>query len=245
MFGAVALGMAAPYVLLSARPGWMVILPRPGAWMERLKQFMGFPLLATLVWIFSILGGQKGVGGMVWFAAFLTCLAVACWLYGAFCGPLSKPRERGIALVAVAAFALGGGAYFLGVQFPKATAGPAAVSTDGIAWVPFSAAELARLRAEGKPVFLDFTADWCLSCKFNERTAIDTPAVREVLTRESIVAMKADWTNANPEITAALKEFGRVGVPFYVLYPANNAPAVTLPELLTEAIVLEALKKAR
>ncbi len=240
MFAAVATGMGFPYLLLTARPGWMRFLPRPGAWMERLKQIMGFPLMATLVWILSIVGGQRGMDGVVWFLSFLLCLAVACWLYGSFCGPLSKTRSRAAAIFLAVMFAGGGGWYFLAERFAFA----GSQEPGGIAWVPFSSKELSALQASGKSVFIDFTADWCITCKFNERTAIATPAVEQMLREKNVVAMKADWTNANPEITAALKKFGRVGVPFYVIYPAGRAgDPVTLPEILTESILLEALKK--
>ena len=240
MFAAVASGMSLPYLLLSARPGWMKFLPRPGAWMERLKQLMGFPLLATLVWILGVVGGQRGMDGVFWFLCFLLCLAIACWLYGSFCGPLSGIRSRAAAIFLAALLAGGGGWYFLGEKF----SGAGSRESAGIAWVPFSARELAALRASGKPVFLDFTADWCLTCKFNERTAIDTPAVRQLLHDKKIVPMKADWTNANPEITAALKNFGRVGVPFYVIFPAGSGgEPVVLPEILTESLLLDALEK--
>jgi thiol:disulfide interchange protein/DsbC/DsbD-like thiol-disulfide interchange protein len=237
MFGSVAGGMAMPYLLLSARPGWMRFLPRPGAWMERLKQFMAFPLFATLVWILSIIGGQQGVDGIIRFSGFLVCLGLGAWIYGAFCGPLASIRRRSIALLMVVVVSGGGGWYFLGGQ-------PAAGRNgEVIDWVEFSES---RLRAEveaGRNVFVDFTADWCITCKFNERTAIDTPAVRRMLVERGVVAMKADWTNADPGITAALKAFGRVGVPFYVLYPAGDeANPVVLPELLTESIMLEALR---
>jgi len=238
MFASVATGMALPYLLLSAKPGWMRFLPRPGAWMEKLKQFMGFPLLATLLWIFAILGGQRGVEGVLWFGCFLLSLAFACWLYGSFCGPLAKFRTQVIAILFAVMSVSVGGWFFLGEKFARA----GTETTDEIAWVPFSTQELKSLRESGKTVFVDFTADWCITCKFNERTAINTPAVREMLTARSVVPMKADWTNANPEITAALKAFGRVGVPFYVIYPPGGEPIV-LPELLTEAIVIEALKK--
>ena len=232
MFGAVASGMALPYLLLTANPGWMKFLPRPGAWMERFKQLMGFPLLATLVWILAILGGQRGLDGVVSFAAFLLCLAVACWLYGCFCGPLSSIRTRAIAILLAIAFTAGGGWYFLPETKSK------------IPWAPFSDSALANARSQGRPAFVDFTADWCITCKFNERTAIDTASVRQLLAKKQIVPIKADWTNANPEITAALKKFGRVGVPFYVIYPAENASdPIVLPELLTESILVEALKK--
>ena len=240
MFASVALGMALPYLLLSAQPGWMKFLPRPGAWMERLKQFMAFPLLATLVWILSILGGQRGVEGVVWFSAFLLGLAFAAWLYGAFCGPLASTKQRTIALLLVVATASGGGWYFLGQKFTQI----GKANANSIAWVDFSEARVKSELAAGRNVFVDFTADWCITCKFNERTAIDTSAVRAVLAEKNIVPVKADWTNSNPEITAALKRFGRVGVPLYVLYPAKDpANPIVLPELLTESILLDALKK--
>jgi len=240
MFAAVAVGMGFPYLVLTARPGWMKFLPRPGAWMERLKQLMGFPLMATLVWILGIVGGQRGMDGVFWFLCFLLCLSISCWLYGSFCGPLSGIRSRAAAILLAALFAGGGGWYFLGGKFSRS----GSHEPGGIEWVPFSAKELSALEMSGKSVFVDFTADWCITCKFNERTAIDTPAVRQLLRDRKVVAMKADWTNANPEITAALKHFGRVGVPFYVIYPAGRAAEpVVLPELLTESTLVDALKK--
>jgi thiol:disulfide interchange protein len=247
MFGSVALGMSAPYFFLSARPGWMKLLPKPGAWMERVKQFMGFPLLATLLWLLYILGNQRGLDAVIWTCAFLLCLALACWIYGAFCGSLSSQRARVASLTVMLLLVLFGARSFLpGIFADSQVPAAAKASGGGIAWEPFSQKELDGLLQAGKAVFVDFTADWCISCKFNERTAIDVPAVRQAFAKDGIVAMKADWTNANPEITAALKKFGRVGVPFYVLYPPGRPDQpIILPELLTEKIVLEALSKAR
>jgi thiol:disulfide interchange protein len=247
MFASVALGMSAPYFFLSAQPGWMKWLPKPGVWMERVKQFMGFPLLATLLWLLYILGNQKGHDAVIWTAAFLLCLAVGCWIYGTFCGPLSSLKTRLVSLVAIAVIVFGGARFFLGGKFARLNSpGTKARSSEGIAWKPFSTTALDQLLKGGEPVFVDFTADWCISCKFNERTAIDVPAVRQAFERYGIVPMKADWTNANPEITAALKKFGRVGVPFYVLYPRDRSRGpIILPEILTENIVLEALSRAQ
>lgn len=240
MFASVAFGMALPYVLLSAEPGWLRFLPKPGMWMERLRQFMAFPLFATLIWILSVLGGQRGVDAVLWFSVFLLCLAFACWLYGAFCGPLGSVGRRSAVLVVIGLVCVGGGWWTLGQKFPEA----GGKVDGGIEWVPFSKARLESEIAAGRTVFVDFTADWCITCKFNERTAIDTILVRGLLAEKKVVPMKADWTNANPEITAALKSFGRVGVPFYVIYPAGDADnPVVLPELLTESILADALQK--
>lgn len=246
MFASIAAGMAFPYLLLSAQPGWMKFLPKPGAWMERLKQFMGFPLLATLLWLLYVIGQQRGSEAVIWASAAYLCLALAAWLYGAFLGPLSSPRAKTSAVVGIILSLLLGLGYFAGNLFARAAATApeksAAVPADGMPWVPYSEAELQRLLAEGKPVFVDFTADWCITCKFNMRTAIDTKAVREAFARLGIVPMLADWTNSNPEITRKLAQFDRVGVPFYLFYPAGRPDdPVILPELLTEQILLRAV----
>lgn len=240
MFASVALGMSSPYLVLTARPGWMRFLPKPGAWMERLKQFMGFPLIATLLWLLYVLGNQKGLDAVIYTGSLLLALALALWIYGSFA---HAGRGRVLAPVLALVIAAGAGFYF----WPAiANAEPpekgAVAEKDGIAWRPFSQSAVDEWLAAGKPVFIDFTADWCISCKFNERTAINVPAVRELIAQRGIVAVKADWTRSDPEITAALKKFGRVGVPFYVFYPqGNQKPPVILPEILTEKIVLAAL----
>jgi thiol:disulfide interchange protein DsbD len=235
-FACMATGMALPYLALAWQPGWVRFLPKPGAWMERLKQFMGFPLLAALLWLFYVIGGQLGAKAIVFTGAFLLMLGMALWLYGLVSPPNVRPRNRVIGIAAALLIAISGGWFFIGQIFAK----------DKIAWQPYSTTLVDKLLAEGKPVFIDFTADWCLSCKYNEATAIDRPAVRQKIADLGIVPVKADWTNANPEITAALQRFGRVGVPFYVLYPAGKSDApITLPEILTEQMVLDALARAK
>lgn len=248
LFGSIALGMALPYLALSLRPGWVRFLPRPGAWMERLKQFMGFPLLAALLWLLYIIGGQRGATAVIWAAAFLLTLGLALWIYGLVAAPHVRARPRALGLAAALALALGGGWVFIGDLFAREQAPAAkkpAAALDGIAWQPFSQKLVDDLLAEGKPVFIDFTADWCLTCKYNERVAINVPAVRTRLAELGITPVKADWTNANPEITAALRALGRVGVPVYALYPAGQREPILLPEILTEGLVLEALSRAR
>ncbi len=246
MFASIAAGMAFPYLLLSAQPGWMKFLPKPGAWMERLKQFMGFPLAATLLWLLYVIGQQRGTEAVIWASAAYLCLALAAWLYGAFLGPLSSARAKTFATLGIVLSLLLGLGYFTGNLFARAAATTPVKSTsipaDGMPWVPYSEAELQRLLAEGKPVFVDFTADWCITCKFNLRTAIDTKAVRAAFEKLGIVPMLADWTNSNPEITKKLAQFDRVGVPFYLFYPAGRPDdPVILPELLTEQILLRAV----
>lgn len=246
VFAAIAAGMGLPYLVLSAQPGWMKHLPKPGAWMERLKQFMGFPLMATLLWLLYVIGQQRGTEAVIWAAATYLCLGLAAWLYGSFMGPLTSPRTKTLSAIAVLACLTLAGGWFAGGLFARAAAAePAAgkaADPDGIPWVPFSNDALEELLAEGRPVFLDFTADWCITCKFNERTAINTRAVREAFARSGIVPMKADWTNSNPEITRKLAQFDRVGVPFYLFYaPGRPDDPVVLPELLTEQIVLRAI----
>lgn len=246
MFTAVAAGMAFPYLLLSARPGWIKFLPKPGAWMERLKQFMGFPLAATLLWLLYVMGNQRGTEAVIWAAAAYLCLGLAAWLYGAFLGPLSSARTKSLATLGIMLSLLLGLGYFAGNLFANSTrSAPGTKSQEpgaGIPWVPYSEHELQRLLAEGKPVFLDFTADWCLTCKFNLRTAIDTPAIQKAFAELGIVPMIADWTNSNPEITRKLAQFDRVGVPFYLFYPRGQADnPVILPELLTQQIILRAI----
>jgi thiol:disulfide interchange protein/DsbC/DsbD-like thiol-disulfide interchange protein len=246
MFGAVALGMASPYLLLSAKPGWMKYLPKPGAWMERVKQFLGFPLLATVLWLLYVLGNQKGLEAVIWTSAFLLMTGLAFWIYGQLaCVARTRSGRLVATFFAMACFVAGG--WWFGGAFAATEPGTVETSRGGggIDWQEFSPQRVETLRREGTPVFVDFTADWCLTCKFNERTAINTPAVRSLMQEKGVVPVKADWTNSNPDITAALASFGRVGVPFYVLYPADGKDPVVLPELLTEGLLLDALRKAR
>jgi thiol:disulfide interchange protein DsbD len=232
--------MAFPYLLLSAFPSWRHFIPKPGVWMERLKQFMGFPLLATNLWLLWVIQNQRGVEAVLLLLMLFLMLAFFAWVYGSL-------AARAHALVLLLVLLLAGGATIAVARMIQRVSpvyeGVHSPTLNGLSWTPFTPQALASLRAEGKPVLVDFTASWCLTCQFNERTAIDVPAVRQLLQQKGIVAMKGDWTNSDPAITEVLKSFGRVGVPLVVFYPEGKESApIVLPELLTERIVLEALK---
>jgi thiol:disulfide interchange protein DsbD len=240
MFGSIALGMSAPYFLLSAQPAWLKFLPKPGPWMVRVKQLMGFLLIATLLFLLSVLGAQRGVASLIWTCAFLLVLSVACWMKGAFLTPLASAKTRGLVLLLMLLLTIGGGYYFIGDKFQSAAAVNPTASGGG--WEKFTPERLASELRQGHSVFIDFTAEWCITCKFNESTVLETAAVQAAFSERQIVKLKADWTNGDPAITKLLKQFGRPGVPLYVLYPGGAEQPYIFPELLTKNIVLEKLE---
>jgi len=249
IFACVALGMALPYLLITARPAWLKFLPKPGEWMVTAKQFMGFLMMATVLWLLYVLGKQLGMEAVVWTLAFLLAVGCACWLVGRFV-TLSAPRSRVIAIwVLAAVLTVAGYVVFIdAILDVRSVIGGQRADDSGeeeIAWQPFSLARLEEELASGRPVFLDFTAEWCLTCKVNERTVLGDRQVVEKFRGSGIVAIKADWTNRHPDITRLLQKFGRSGVPLYVVFPAGNpgAPDV-LPEVITPSMVIEAIERA-
>ncbi len=239
MFLSIAAGMSSPYLLLSAQPAWLRLLPKPGAWMERVKQLMGFFLLATLLFLLWVIGAERGVEAIIWTACFLLALSLACWMKGVFLVPTASATARLVSSVLVLVIVIGSGLYF-GAKFSstKIASGETPLAGD---WRPFTPERLQSELAQGHTVFVDFTAAWCLTCKFNEATVLESNAVREAFQRRGIIKFKADWTNADPAITKILKQFGRPGVPLYVLYPRGKDPIV-FPELLTKSIILDKLE---
>ena len=241
IFSSIALGMSLPYFLLSAQPAWLKFLPKPGPWMLRVKQLMGFLLIATLIFLLSVLGAQRGVAGLIWTCAFLLVLSLVCWLKGVFMTPVASARTRASVLLLMLLLVIGSGYYFIWEKFQTASAvGPTASAGSG--WEKFTLERLASELQQGHPIFIDFTAEWCITCKFNESTVLETGAVRAAFSEHQIVKLKADWTNGDPAITKLLKQFGRPGVPLYVLYPGGTAQPYVFPELLTKNIVLEKLE---
>jgi thiol:disulfide interchange protein/DsbC/DsbD-like thiol-disulfide interchange protein len=253
IFLVVGFGMALPYLLLTARPTWQRFLPRPGEWMETAKQFMGFLMMATLLWLLYVLGKQLGMEGVIWTGAFLLSVGVAAWLIGRFATLTASAAKSRIVWLSAAAIVVLGYLVFLEsalnirsvIAGAPEPAGSVVSDAGGIAWKPFSREALNAALASDRPVFVDFTAEWCLTCKVNERTALRDEAVRKAFLEANVEAFKADWTSRNPEITSLLAKFGRSGVPLYVIFPVRDrtAPAV-LPEVITPDIVREAVEKA-
>jgi thiol:disulfide interchange protein/DsbC/DsbD-like thiol-disulfide interchange protein len=256
IFTSLAVGMSAPYVVLSLAPALLRYLPRPGAWMETFKQALSFPLFATAAWLVWVFGHQAGVDGVLRLLLGLTLLAMAAWCWGRWGSALNTRASRLTGRTAAAAFLFVGFALALGsAPLPAAggrgstmAAGPAGVGSDGgrIQWEEFSAEAVSQHREAGRVVFVDFTAAWCLTCKVNERVALNVPAVVALVEELDIAMLKGDWTTRDPAITRALREFGRSGVPLYVVYSPDpfEAPRL-LPEVLTPAIVIRALQNVR
>jgi len=241
MFIAIAAGMSAPYLLLSAQPAWLRFLPRPGLWMLHVKQFMGFLLLATLLFLLYVVGAQRGLEGAIWASCFLLVISVACWMKGAFVVPTVSAVKRIVVLVLMLLSVIGSGVYFIGDKFQSAKIASADSQIRGD-WQPFTPERLQTELEQGRIVFVDFTAAWCLTCKFNEASVLEAQDVREAFQRHGIVKLKADWTNGDPVITKLLQQFGRPGVPLYVLYPAKNEEPIVFPELLTKSMILDKLE---
>jgi thiol:disulfide interchange protein DsbD len=243
VFTALGLGMALPYVLLSFSPALLRFLPRPGAWMETFKEAMAFPLFLAAAWLVWVFAGQVGNGGLIYLLAAFVLGGAAAWLRG---HGQSRPRALAALGVAVLALllALQGAAQPFSVSAGAGSLVGGEYAEGAIQWRAWRQEEVDRLRAEGKPVFIDFTADWCLSCKANEAIAFSSQRVVERFRELGVVAMKADWTRGDPLITRALGRYGRDGVPLYVLYDGRrDSEPQLLPQLLTPDIVLEALAR--
>jgi thiol:disulfide interchange protein DsbD len=241
VFQALGLGLALPFLLLSVIPAWRRFLPRPGAWMGRLQQLLAFPLYASAAWLVWVLSQQTGPPGVAIVLAGILLLAFAAWLHRA--GHLADPPWRratlgGAALAAALAVAT------LGLVGPAARAARLSDAPVGADWEPFSPGRLAELRAAGTPVFVNFTAAWCVTCLVNERVALRSPAVARAFADKGVVRLRGDWTRRDAQITEALDAFGRNGVPLYLLYPRSaGGAAIVLPQILTEDTIIQAVSK--
>ncbi len=243
VFLALGLGLALPFLVLSFVPSMHRLLPKPGAWMETLKQLLAFPLYGTVAWLVWVLHLQAGPEGLAAALAGIVLVSFAAWAWGS--SRFSSARlQRVGALATIAATA---GAVWLArmpgeapIASPEAKT--VAASTASLSYEPFRPARLAELRAQTKPVFVNLTAAWCVTCIVNERTAIATEPVREAFGKAGVAYLKGDWTNRDPEITSILEQHGRSGVPLYLLYGPGADEPVVLPQVLTTSTILEHLQ---
>jgi thiol:disulfide interchange protein DsbD len=240
VFEALALGLAFPYLLFAFVPGAARILPKPGLWMERLRQVLAFPLYGAAAWLVWVLAQQVDAIGLAIAFAGVIAVGFAAWLAGV--AQAASVRGRGVSVAFAGLAAIGVIAVIASLAMrPAALAHETQqASAGGARAEAFSAKRLQELQASGRPVFVDFTAAWCLTCIVNERVALSQPEVTEAFKSKNVAYMKADWTNQNADITRALHALGRDGVPLYVIYNGSAEPKI-LPQLLTPALVTDAI----
>jgi thiol:disulfide interchange protein DsbD len=230
-------------------------LPKPGVWMEQLKEIMGYILLGTVAWLLSVLGSEVGVDAMMSVAYFLLALSFVTWFISRY-GDLRQSNKRrlivksiGVAMALIAAQVfIGSKACLLQVVTCESSAKAQANPTDTnspIPWQQFDIDELDKDLKSGKTVFLDFTAQWCLTCKVNEMAVLNSQEVVDKIASLRVVPMRADWTTQDETISKLLRKFNRSGVPLYVIFPAQHPDSpIVLPEVITPGLVLEKLEAA-
>jgi thiol:disulfide interchange protein len=241
VFTALALGLAAPYVALTLQPAWTRLLPKPGVWMDILKQAISVPIFGTVIWLAWVVAQAYGANLLLALLSIFLLLAIAGWFLGRW------PAKRGatavaaiILLVVVAACVVAPKKF--GATPTSTNAQPSSGSaSSGSTWQPWSADAVQHALAAGQPVFVDFTAGWCLSCQVNERVALGRPEVMQAFAAANVVLLRADWTREDPAITQALTDLGRSGVPVYALYTPGQSTPQLLPQVLTPGIVTDAL----
>jgi thiol:disulfide interchange protein len=253
IFAFIGLGLAIPYLLLTQISSFAKLLPKPGAWMETVKQVMGFTLLGTTIWLFGTLQAQVTAAAANWFLFFLLALALALWAGHRF-GGIDRSRARRW-VVRVAAIAFVGFSYKTMVSFERAAAASIGevvadrgglepvVKNGRIAWAPYDDARLKRETVRNRPVFMDFTAEWCASCKANEKAFIETDTVRGALERTGILPMRADMTNENEELEKLEEKLGRNGIPIYVIWMPDGTYDL-LPITITAHVLADHLDSA-
>jgi thiol:disulfide interchange protein DsbD len=244
VFTALAVGLAAPYVALTLQPAWTRLLPKPGVWMEVLRQAVAVPIFATVIWLAWVLAAAYGAGVLAALLASLLLLAIAGWFLGRWPAKRWATAVAALILLGVIALAIFGQRL---VGDARETMGPTGKtgldSAAAGAWELWSPQLLAAYQSQGRPVFVDFTAAWCLSCQVNERVALNQPQVKQAFQTANVALLRADWTRHDETITQALMALGRSGVPAYALYAPGQSQPQMLPEVLTPGIVTDALGK--
>jgi thiol:disulfide interchange protein DsbD len=236
IFTVIGIGLSTPYLLLSAFPAAVKVLPRPGAWMETFKQAMAFPLYATVAYLVWVLAGQLQESGLLGALFGLVLVAMGVWAYGRWNAPGSSPGRARFGKVACVVLLLAGA--WAGWPTPPAP-------TD-IAWEKWSPEAVEKLRLENRVIYVDFTARWCATCQANKRLVfhgIGSDEVLRAFREKHVAALEGDWTSKDPQITAELAKYHRAAVPFNLVWIPGRADPVILPELLTPSAVLGALPK--
>jgi thiol:disulfide interchange protein DsbD len=231
VFSIIGVGLSLPVLLLSIFPQAIARLPAPGAWMQTFKELMAFPLYATVAYMVWVLAGQTSENGLLMALFGLTLIALAVWLYGR---SMTRTAGRSLLTRIVALAVLIGG---LSLGWPR----PA--SAADIVWEPWSTTRVEELRAQGRIIYVDFTARWCATCQANKKLVFTSSAVKTYFREHDVATLKADWTNADPLITAELAKWNRSAVPFNLIYQPQSSEPTVLPEILTPSIVLGALKQ--
>ncbi|HEY2817748.1 MAG TPA: thioredoxin family protein [Casimicrobiaceae bacterium] len=240
VFVALGIGMALPFLLLSWFPGWRKILPRPGAWMTRLKQVLAFPLYATVAWLVWVIGAQVDNDAVVRLLATLLIIAFALWAWRTFRSGAARVWSVAAAAAAVCAIVIAWPLLRIDAAANAAVPSSAALSRSDSGWIPYTPARVADLTSAGRAVFVDFTAAWCVTCQVNKRLVLNDAGVRDAFARKNVALVRADWTRRDPTITRALGALGRNGVPVYVLYRPGREPLL-LPEVLQTKVVEDAI----
>jgi len=245
VFLMLGLGLALPYLAVSLSPALLRRLPRPGPWMDRLKGVLAFPMYGAALWLVWVFSRQVGAEGLALLLASALAVALGLWLFGLAQGDRALGRRgAGAAVAGGLALVAGAALTVLAVRAPTIPEG-AATASSALPAAPWSAAAVAAGQAEDRPVLVNFTADWCVTCKINERAALGSPRVAQALVAANAVYLVGDWTRRDDAITRELERHGRSGVPLYLVYaPGSDAPRI-LPQLLTEGLVIEALDPSR
>ena len=235
VFLALGIGFAAPFVLVAFAPGLLSRLPRPGPWMEMFRKALAFPMYGAAAWLAWVLAQQAGADDLAKLFAAAVVVAFAAWLLG-LAQRRSAQGSRSLGLTA--------GAGLLAALAVAAVVWPRAIETAELQAEPYSPARVAELRAEGRPVFVNYTAAWCVSCQVNDKVALSTHEVASAFDRHKVAYLKADWTKRDATIAAELASHGRAGVPLYLVYGNHGGEGVILPSILTPDIVVKAVEAA-
>ena len=244
VFTSLGLGLASPFLILTIFPKLSKYLPKPGNWMVLLKEIFAFPMFATSLWLLWVYGKQKGVDGVIWLLAAVVAISMLVWAINT-----NHFKRRGKWIVALLALFLTGYSiqYSLEQKVKKQTTTGVETDDRGLEWHQFSPTIVQELLDSGKKVFVDYTADWCVSCKANEKVIFSSDLVKEELKKQNFALVKADWTSEDDVITESLESFGRSGVPLYLMYggESHKEEPLMLPQLLTPDIFINHMNKIK